>query len=225
MRFSERIPIVIGGTRAIERATGLWRSRNGTAVDAEEDSCSPTSGTLDRSCGSNRRGPGAPASLLRASRPRRRPGPPGLPARVRARGALTAGRIVETEAYLGPEDGASHAAFGLAVAGSSTDREASRTSSEAYGLHDCLNAIAGRRGDAGLRPHPRARARRRRAARWPAGAGNAIRPRIRAGARGPRERPGPVDPGARDHATRQRPGPPAAATQIHAPRAPRASRS
>jgi len=35
MRFSERMPIVIGGTRAIERPTGLWCSRNGTAVDAD----------------------------------------------------------------------------------------------------------------------------------------------------------------------------------------------
>lgn len=64
-------------------------------------------------------------------------------------GALTAGRIVETEAYLGPEDAASHAAF--------------RPGSHAlfygdggfayiylnYGVHYCLNAIAGRAGLAG----------------------------------------------------------------------------
>lgn len=63
--------------------------------------------------------------------------------------AVTAGRIVETEAYLGPEDGASHAAF--------------RPGSHAlfygdgghayvfvnYGVHYCLNAITGRRGSAG----------------------------------------------------------------------------
>jgi DNA-3-methyladenine glycosylase len=67
----------------------------------------------------------------------------------RIRGVLTAGRIVETEAYLGPEDAASHAAF--------------RPSSRAlfygeggrayvfvnYGIHHCLNAITGRPGTPG----------------------------------------------------------------------------
>jgi DNA-3-methyladenine glycosylase len=67
----------------------------------------------------------------------------------RLNGALTAGRIVETEAYLGPEDAASHAAF--------------RPGSHAlfygdggfayvylnYGVHYCLNAIAGEAGVAG----------------------------------------------------------------------------
>ena len=57
---------------------------------------------------------------------------------------LTAGRIVETEAYLGPEDEASHAAF----------RPGSRALFYGaggyayvylnYGMHHCLNAIAGR---------------------------------------------------------------------------------
>ena len=68
---------------------------------------------------------------------------------ARRRGAITAGRIVETEAYLGPEDRASHAAF--------------RPGSHAlfygeggvayvylnYGMHCCLNAIAGRKGHPG----------------------------------------------------------------------------
>jgi DNA-3-methyladenine glycosylase len=67
----------------------------------------------------------------------------------RRRRTVTAGRIVETEAYLGPEDAASHAAFrpgsrhlfygdgGIAYVFS------------AYGLHTCLNAIAGRAGRPG----------------------------------------------------------------------------
>ncbi len=62
---------------------------------------------------------------------------------------VTAGRIVETEAYLGPEDAASHAAFrpgsrhlfygdgGLAYVFA------------AYGLHVCLNAITGKPGRPG----------------------------------------------------------------------------
>jgi DNA-3-methyladenine glycosylase len=65
------------------------------------------------------------------------------------RGVLTAGRIVETEAYLGPEDAASHAAF----------RPGSRALFYGdggfayvyliYGFHVCLNAIAQRAGRPG----------------------------------------------------------------------------
>ncbi|HLE44175.1 MAG TPA: DNA-3-methyladenine glycosylase, partial [Methylomirabilota bacterium] len=64
-------------------------------------------------------------------------------------GGLTAGRIVETEAYLGPEDAASHAAF----------RPSSRALFYgpggvayvflAYGMHPCLNAITGPPGTPG----------------------------------------------------------------------------
>src|SRR2546422_8744195 len=59
---------------------------------------------------------------------------------------ITVGRIVETEAYLGPEDAASHAAL----------RPGSRALFYGeggfayvylnYGIHCCLNAIAGRAG-------------------------------------------------------------------------------
>ena len=62
---------------------------------------------------------------------------------------VTAGRIVETEAYLGPEDAASHAAF----------RPGSRARFYGdggfayvylnYGIHRCLNAIAGPAGRPG----------------------------------------------------------------------------
>jgi DNA-3-methyladenine glycosylase len=62
---------------------------------------------------------------------------------------VTAGRIVETEAYLGPEDAASHAAF----------RPGSRSLFYGdggvayvyliYGLHACLNAIAAPAGRPG----------------------------------------------------------------------------
>src|SRR4030095_15059037 len=62
---------------------------------------------------------------------------------------VTAGRIVDTEAYLGPEDAASHAAF----------RPGSRALFYGdggfaygyldYGIHRCLNAIAGPAGRPG----------------------------------------------------------------------------
>ena len=65
------------------------------------------------------------------------------------RGMITAGRIVETEAYLGPDDAASHAAF----------RPSSRPLFYGdggfayvyliYGLHACLNVIAAPAGRPG----------------------------------------------------------------------------
>ena len=68
---------------------------------------------------------------------------------TRRGGVVTAGRIVETEAYLGPEDAASHAAF----------RPGSRALFYGdggfayvylnYGIHRCLNAIAGPAGRPG----------------------------------------------------------------------------
>src|SRR5712691_8789955 len=62
---------------------------------------------------------------------------------------ITAGRIVETEAYLGPEDAASHAAF--------RPRSRALFYGEGgfayiylnYGIHCCLNTIAGRAGRPG----------------------------------------------------------------------------
>lgn len=68
---------------------------------------------------------------------------------TRRDGVVTAGRIVETEAYLGPEDAASHAAF----------RPSSRPLFYGdggfayvyliYGLHACLNVIAAPAGRPG----------------------------------------------------------------------------
>ena len=82
--------------------------------------------------------------------------------------SVAAGRIVETEAYLGPEDAASHAAF----------RPGSRALFYGdggfayvylnYGMHSCLNAITNRRGKPGcvliraLEPGLRRRAMARR---------------------------------------------------------------
>jgi DNA-3-methyladenine glycosylase len=61
----------------------------------------------------------------------------------------TAGRIVETEAYLGPEDGASHAAF---RPGSHTlfyGEGGHAYVFMAYGVHLCLNAVTGPPGTPG----------------------------------------------------------------------------
>ncbi len=64
----------------------------------------------------------------------------------RVRGTTTAGRIVETEAYLGPDDAASHAA----IRPSSHDLFYGEGGHAYvflnYGLHHCLNAITGRAG-------------------------------------------------------------------------------
>jgi len=62
---------------------------------------------------------------------------------------LTTGRIVETEAYLGPEDGASHAAFRSGSHALFYGEGGFAYVFQAYGLHYCLNAIVGRAGRPG----------------------------------------------------------------------------
>ena len=60
---------------------------------------------------------------------------------TRRRGVTTAGRIVETEAYLGPEDGASHAAFRPGSRGLFYGEGGIAYVFLAYGVHYCFNAI------------------------------------------------------------------------------------
>jgi len=68
----------------------------------------------------------------------------------RINGTLTAGRIVETEAYLGPEDAASHAAIRPHAARETFYREGGHAYVyRIYGLHWCLNAITGAAGRPG----------------------------------------------------------------------------
>jgi len=63
---------------------------------------------------------------------------------------VTAGRIVETEAYLGPEDAASHAAIRPIAARPLFYGEGGHAYVfRIYGLHHCLNAITGRAGRPG----------------------------------------------------------------------------
>jgi DNA-3-methyladenine glycosylase len=62
---------------------------------------------------------------------------------------LTAGRIVETEAYLGPEDAASHAAFRPGSHGLFYGEGGHAYVYLNYGVHHCLNAIAERAGRPG----------------------------------------------------------------------------
>jgi DNA-3-methyladenine glycosylase len=65
-------------------------------------------------------------------------------------GAVTAGRIVETEAYLGPEDAASHAAIRPHAARDAFYREGGHAYVyRIYGRHWCLNAITGAAGTPG----------------------------------------------------------------------------
>ena len=63
--------------------------------------------------------------------------------------AVTAGRIVETEAYLGPEDTASHAAFRPGSHDLFYGEGGFAYVYLNYGIHCCLNAIAGRFGQPG----------------------------------------------------------------------------
>ena len=62
---------------------------------------------------------------------------------------VTAGRIVETEAYLGPEDAASHAAFRPGAHALLYGDGGFAYVFSAYGLHVCLNAVARPRGHPG----------------------------------------------------------------------------
>jgi DNA-3-methyladenine glycosylase len=68
----------------------------------------------------------------------------------RARGTVTAGRIAETEAYLGPEDAASHAAIRPVAARALFYGEGGHAYVfRIYGMHFCLNAITGAAGEPG----------------------------------------------------------------------------
>ena len=68
----------------------------------------------------------------------------------RSRGAVTAGRIVETEAYLGPEDAASHAAIRATAARPLFYGEGGHAYVYLiYGVHFCLNATTGASGEPG----------------------------------------------------------------------------
>jgi DNA-3-methyladenine glycosylase len=68
----------------------------------------------------------------------------------RSGGTVTAGRIVETEAYLGPQDAASHAAIRPLAARDLFYGEGARAYVfRIYGLHYCLNVITGRAGSPG----------------------------------------------------------------------------
>jgi DNA-3-methyladenine glycosylase len=64
-------------------------------------------------------------------------------------GRLAAGRIVETEAYLGPEDAASHAAFRPGSHWLLYGEGGFAYVYLNYGIHYCLNAVAGAAGRPG----------------------------------------------------------------------------
>ncbi|MBI2204913.1 MAG: DNA-3-methyladenine glycosylase [Candidatus Rokubacteria bacterium] len=62
---------------------------------------------------------------------------------------VTAGRIVETEAYLGPDDAASHAAFRPSSRELFYGDGGRAYVYRIYGMHWCLNAITGKAGTPG----------------------------------------------------------------------------
>ena len=72
------------------------------------------------------------------------------------------GRIVEVEAYAGPEDRARHARFGPTARNAVMFGPAGHAYVYlVYGMYDCLNVVTGPDGTAGRRAHPRAGAARR----------------------------------------------------------------
>src|SRR2546425_4912892 len=62
---------------------------------------------------------------------------------------ITAGRVVETEAYLGPEDAASHAAFRPGSRALFFGNGGFAHLYLNYRIHLCLHALTGRPGEAG----------------------------------------------------------------------------
>jgi DNA-3-methyladenine glycosylase len=118
-----------------------------------------TRGGIDVSPADGGRAADEPDDLERLARPERRllAGSAPQVARLllgllvvrRGRGGLLAGRIVETEAYAGPEDGASHARAGL----TRRTRPMFGPPGHAYvylvyGLHHCLNVVCAPDGEA-----------------------------------------------------------------------------
>lgn len=67
----------------------------------------------------------------------------------RRRGVVTAGRIVETEAYLGPADAASHAAMRPGSRALLYDEGGHAYVFVNYGIHLCFNAVANPAGRPG----------------------------------------------------------------------------
>lgn len=135
--------------RAILVAARMSKRDAGAARPDPPETLGPRRGARGGRAGAVRAGPVLPRAFYQRAAPEVARALLGCTLMSRLGRTPTAGRIVETEAYLGPEDGASHAGSRPGSRGLFYGAGGVAYVFSAYGLHACLNAIAGPPGTPG----------------------------------------------------------------------------